>query len=78
MEDVNSSNFDFVHVLNPRFLSRGSGSVLLQVESGFTIPSIRSSIRPPKSTEPSEPALPSGSKSAVSSVSSARGFLYYW
>ncbi len=37
------------------------------------IPSIRLSIRPPKSTEPSEPELLSVSKSAVYYVSSARG-----
>jgi hypothetical protein len=36
------------------------------------IPSIRLSIRPPKSTEPSEPELLSVSKSAGSSAFSAR------
>src|SRR5215207_2782061 len=60
---LTSLAFALVQVLNLRFFSssRIRFQFCIRVSRGYMIPSIRLSIRPPKSTEPSEPELLSGS-----------------
>lgn len=59
---LTSLAFALVQVLNLRFFSsRIRFQFCIRVSRGYMIPSTRLSIRPPKSTEPSEPKLLSAS-----------------